>query len=73
MRVDCGIGQSGRRWWSMVCHSCYQQGNFGPGYQTACTIVENAGGKPAIVGGTKESYTDIMMMLKSLLRTTRDL
>jgi hypothetical protein len=35
--------------------------------------VENAAGKQANVGGTKESYSDIMMLLKTLLRATRDL
>ena len=35
--------------------------------------IENAGGKQANVGGTKESYSDIMQMLKTLLRATREL
>jgi hypothetical protein len=35
--------------------------------------VENAGGKRANLGSTKEGYSDIMMMLKTLLRATRDL
>jgi hypothetical protein len=35
--------------------------------------VDNAGGKTANVGGTKESYSDIVMMLKALLRATRGL
>jgi hypothetical protein len=35
--------------------------------------IENAGGKQANLGGTKESYSDIMMMLRSLLRATRNL
>jgi hypothetical protein len=36
-------------------------------------MVENAGGKQANLGGTKEAYSDIMQMLKTLLRATRDL
>jgi hypothetical protein len=35
--------------------------------------IENAGGKQANLGGTKEGYSDIMQMLKTLLRATRDL
>jgi hypothetical protein len=35
--------------------------------------IENAGGKQANLGGTKESYSDIMLMLKTLLRATRNL
>jgi len=35
--------------------------------------VENAGGKQANLGGTKEGYSDIMQMMKTLLRATRDL
>jgi hypothetical protein len=36
-------------------------------------MIENAAGKQSSLGGTKEAYSDIMMMLKSLLRATRDL
>ena len=36
-------------------------------------MIENAGGKQANLGGTKEAYSDIMQMLKTLLRATRDL
>jgi hypothetical protein len=35
--------------------------------------VENAGGKQADFGGTKEGYSDIMMMLKTPFRATRNL
>jgi hypothetical protein len=35
--------------------------------------MENAGGKQTNVGGTKESYSDIVQMLKTLLRATRGL
>jgi hypothetical protein len=36
-------------------------------------MVENAGGKQANLGGTKEAHSDVMQMLKTLLRATRDL
>jgi hypothetical protein len=70
--VDYGIGRSGRR--GYATHAT-NENISDPDIKRLARwrSVENAAGKQANVGGTKESYSDIMMMLKTLLRATRDL
>ena len=69
---EYGIGRSGRR--GYVTHATDQGISDSDIKRLArWRSAENAGGKKANNGGTKESYSDIMMMLKSLLRATRDL
>jgi hypothetical protein len=70
--AEYGIGRSSRR--GYTTHAT-NEGISEPDIKRLARwrSVENAGGKRANVGGTKEGYVDIMMMLKSLLRATRDL
>jgi hypothetical protein len=70
--VDHGIGRSGRR--GCAAHAT-NENILDPDIKRLARwrSVENAAGKQANVGGTKESCSDIMMMLKTLLRATRDL
>jgi hypothetical protein len=72
VHVEYGSGRSGRR--GYATHAT----NEGISEKDIERLarwrsIENAGGKQANVGGTKESYSDIMQMLKTLLRATRDL
>jgi hypothetical protein len=69
---ECGSGRSGRR--GHATHAT----NEGISEKDAERLarwrgIENAGGKQSNLGGTKESYSDVMLMLKTLLRATRNL
>ena len=70
--AEYGVGRSGRR--GYATHAT-NQGISDPDIMRLARwrSIENAGGKKGNVGGTKESYSDITMMLKSFLRATRDL
>jgi hypothetical protein len=70
--AEYGIGRSGRR--GYTTHAT-NEAIPDPDIKRLARwrSVENAGGKQANLGGTKEGYSDIMMMLKTLLRATRDL
>jgi hypothetical protein len=70
--AEYGIGRSGRR--GYATHAT-NMAISDPDIKRLARwrSVENAGGKQANLGGTKEGYSDIMMMLKSLLRATRNL
>jgi hypothetical protein len=70
--TDYGIGRSARR--GYTTHATNQDiSDIDIKRLARWRSVENAEGKKANVGGTKEGYSDIMMMLKSLLRATRNL
>jgi hypothetical protein len=65
--VDYGISRSGRRGYST--HATNQAISDKDIQRLArWGSIENAGSKQANFGGTKEGYSDIMMMLKTLLR-----
>jgi hypothetical protein len=67
-----GISRSGRRGYST--HATNQAISDKDIQRLArWRSVENAGGKHTDFGGTKEGYSDIMMMSKTLLRATRNL
>ena len=69
---DYGIGRSGRR--GYATHATNEGISDADVKRLArWRNIENAGGKQANLGGTKEGYSDIMMMLKTLLRASRDL
>ena len=72
VHVEYGSGRSGRR--GYATHAT-NQGISDKDIERLARwrSIENAGGKQANVGGTKESYSDIMQMLRTLLRATRDL
>jgi hypothetical protein len=70
--AEYGIGRSGRRG-----YTTHATNEAIPDLDIKRLVrwrsVENAGGKQANLGGTKEGYSDIMMMLRTLLRATRAL